>query len=78
MSSYVQEQNDTIACCQKQRQVSLMVISIAAFSANRDWQVAKKQAIEQANGLRRCHLLKTVLIAWHTHLQVLCYLNLSA
>ena len=71
VASYLQERNEIVACCKRQRQTSLLEVSMAAFNDNRDWQMAKRQAAQQAHALMKRRLLKTVLVAWRMRLQVI-------
>ena len=72
--SCLQEQADIVAHFSRQRQLCLMQTSLTAFISNRHLQAAKRQASQQAAELRSQLLLKTVMLAWHSHLQVACNL----
>ena len=73
--SCLQEQSDAIAYCQGQRQARLLRLGLEAFVSNKQQQLAKRQAAGQAAELRRRLLLKTVMAAWRSHMQVAKYAN---
>ena len=59
-----------MAHCTRQKEASLLLVAFKAFIANRHCHVAKRQAAEQADALKRRHLLRTALVSWHTYLKV--------
>ena len=70
ISSCLQKQAEVVAYVQEQRQASLMLVSLKAFLANKHKQTAKRQVTEQADVLRRRHLMRTMLAYWRMYLQV--------
>ena len=65
-----QEQAEVVAHVRQKKESSLLLISIKAFISNRHLQLAKRQASQHAAELRRRLLLKTVMAAWRSHMQV--------
>ena len=74
----MQEQGALIAQCAKQRQAHLLLISVDAFGTNMHRQIAKKQAMQQADTFMRRHLLGTMLLGWQTLLQVTSFVKREA